>query len=479
MARCRGVRPVVGAKEMVASALAVVLALGVAGPARAQGAGLEQVEAEMVRVAEKARASVVRITYTLPGTGHGRGAQGGDGGEGQRPPWEEAGRQARVNASGVILTRDGAIVTVGVGIQGAEEITVELADGTVLPATAHAVDAATGLAVVRAAAVGVDLTPATFGDSDALRVGNFLVVVGNPYGFSHSLSVGHVSGLKRPVTTGGTLAYNAIQTSAQINPGDSGAFVGDSQGRMVGIVASTFGRGGAEQMSAALEQTFDKLRAARRFRPENIPHMFEDLVKNIFRRVAEQKEGEGGGPLKGALEGVDEEALREAFERDYQKLWEETMKEMAEEQRRQRSAAVSEYLAAQGINFVMPGNVVKRVAFDLIRRREVRRGALGLSVDVSRRALGKTSTRPQFRVAEVEAGGAAEAAGVRPEDEILRLDGKRLLSIADVHERLLFSEPGETVELQLLRGEETVKARVAITHRKPAAAADKEAKSGN
>lgn len=84
------------------------------------------------------------------------------------------------------------------------------------------------------------LRPIVLGDSDALRVGQQVLSIGNPFGFDHSLSTGVVSALNRDIVSAGTSIAGGIQTDASINPGNSGGALLDSSGRLVGVNTAIF-----------------------------------------------------------------------------------------------------------------------------------------------------------------------------------------------------------------------------------------------
>jgi putative serine protease PepD len=149
--------------------------------------------------------------------------------------------------SGVVLTADGAILTnnhvVEVGTPGAT-ITVGFSDGSTAPASVVGTDPVTDLAVIHAEGVS-GLQPATFGDSDALEVGDTVLAVGSPLGLEGSVSAGIVSALHRTITVGDRSTYgsaetidNAVQTDASINPGNSGGPLVDAAGRVVAITTA-------------------------------------------------------------------------------------------------------------------------------------------------------------------------------------------------------------------------------------------------
>lgn len=137
--------------------------------------------------------------------------------------------------SGVILTPDGIIVTNNHVVQNATKIKVTLFDGRELQGQVLGEDAQSDLAVVRVDAK--NLPAATLADSDQVKVGEWVVAVGDPLRVGTTVTAGIVSALRKsklPTGAGASLA-SAIQTDAAINPGNSGGALADIDGRVIGI----------------------------------------------------------------------------------------------------------------------------------------------------------------------------------------------------------------------------------------------------
>ena len=144
--------------------------------------------------------------------------------------------------SGVIIdAAKGYVLTNNHVIEGADDISVTLPDGRTLTAKAVGADPETDVAVIQIAAER--LTSLPLADSNKLRVGDFVVALGNPFGVGQSASSGIVSGLNR-TGIGGRGFQNFIQTDASINPGNSGGALVDLRGELVGINSQIFSTSG-------------------------------------------------------------------------------------------------------------------------------------------------------------------------------------------------------------------------------------------
>ena len=173
--------------------------------------------------------------------------------------------------SGVVITPDGFTLTSAHVIARTEgKGRASFVDGRELEFAVVGSDPLSDLAVLRVDAR--DLVPAELGDAERLRVGQLVVAIGNPHGFTGSVTAGVVSALGRslPTRSGANVRVvdNVIQTDAALNPGNSGGALADGRGRVVGIntAVAGVGLGLAVPINAATRRIVGALMAEGRFR---------------------------------------------------------------------------------------------------------------------------------------------------------------------------------------------------------------------
>ncbi|MFF3487623.1 S1C family serine protease [Streptomyces sp. NPDC002701] len=184
--------------------------------------------------------------------------------------------------SGVVITAGGEIITNNHVISGASQIKVQLSDGKSYTADVVGTDSKKDLALIRLEDAPSGLTPATLGDSDAVKVGDEVVAIGSPEGLTGTVTSGIVSALDRDVTVstgesqgqqqqqggsgqwpfefGGqefngdtgssTTTYKALQTDASLNPGNSGGALIDMNGNIIGINSAMYSAAEASSSTA-------------------------------------------------------------------------------------------------------------------------------------------------------------------------------------------------------------------------------------
>ena len=266
---------------------------------------LKQLGESFVQVAEKVTPTVVNIKSSKKGLS---GPMGGDFeqffknhpfpfreffGDDLYKRFKKDGGQSRRSrpfgvGSGVIVSKDGYILTNSHVVKDADEIEVTLADKRTFAAKVKGIDPESDIAVIKIDAK--DLPVAKMGDSSKLRVGEIVVAVGNPFGLSHTVTSGIVSAKGR--TNMGIIDYeDFIQTDAAINPGNSGGPLVNISGEVIGINTAIASRsGGYQGIGFSIPSNSAKL-------------IMEDLIKD--------------GKVRRGLLGVNIQAVDESLAKSF------------------------------------------------------------------------------------------------------------------------------------------------------------------
>jgi S1-C subfamily serine protease len=175
-------------------------------------------ESSTANLYEEVNPSVVRITTTTVTRGRFRS------------------QQSQGTGSGVIIDKDGDILTNYHVIAGAQQLDVTLFDGSSAGAQVVGTDPSDDLAVIKADFSGIDLSAANLGDSDQIRIGDTVIAIGNPFGLDGTVTEGIVSGVNRTIPQQqNSPLRDLLQTDAAINPGNSGGPLVNLSGEVIGI----------------------------------------------------------------------------------------------------------------------------------------------------------------------------------------------------------------------------------------------------
>jgi serine protease Do len=238
--------PAVAAVQATAPSVAAVQATAPAS-APASGDVLEALQEKLGQIYEQVNPSVVNIQVILSTGSATSGFEGIPNmpqipGFPSLPQGQSPSQQAL--ASGFVWDKEGHIVTNNHVVESADKISVTFSDNTVVPAEVVGTDPDSDLAVIKVDVPADELQPVTVADSTGLKVGQLAVAIGNPFGLEGTMTVGFVSALGRslPVDNTSTSVTGAsftipdvIQTDAPINPGNSGGVLVNDQGQLIGV----------------------------------------------------------------------------------------------------------------------------------------------------------------------------------------------------------------------------------------------------
>jgi S1-C subfamily serine protease len=240
----------------------------------------------------------------------------------------ETQRQGQATGSGIVIDRNGTILTNWHVVENAIKVTVSLEKGKTVNAQVAGKDPSNDLAVLRIHPDGLALHPLTLGNSSGVQVGDPVLAIGNPFDLERTLTTGVISALQRQITApNGFTINNVLQTDAPINPGNSGGPLLDAAGRVIGLNSQieTGGTSGgsvgigfavpintAKSEIAQLEKggtvrgaylgltslTIDGSLSAL-----NLPVKSGALVQSVQKGTPAEKAGIRGGTVSGSTEG--------------------------------------------------------------------------------------------------------------------------------------------------------------------------------
>jgi len=380
---------------------------------------------------------------------------------GQIPQMPREYRQ-RGAGSGFIINPDGLIVTNNHVVEGAKELTVTLANKQEYPAKIIGRDPKTDIALVKIEPKE-PLTTASLGDSDRLRVGDWVVAVGNPFGLSNTVTAGIVSAKKRVIGAGPYDDF--IQTDAPINPGNSGGPLFNLRGEVVGIntaiVPNGQGIGFAVAVNLAknlLPQLEAKGEVTRGYLGVNVQSITPELAKSLNLKstkgalVADVMKGgpaEAAGLKRGdVILSFDGKDVAEVSA--LPALVAATPVDKTAAVRILRNGREQSVSVAVGR---MPG---ERADNEKGHQTEPAQRKWGLALrDFDARTAQRTGVAAGrgVLVTRVEPGGAADKAGLRAGDIIVEINRRPVRSVAEIQAEAKKHDGGGSFLLLLKRGE--------------------------
>ena len=338
--------------------------------------------------------------------------------------------------SGFIISSDGYIFTNNHVVEQADKILVKLSDGKEYEAKIIGKDAKTDIALIKIKPTD-SLPVAETGDSDKLRVGDWVMAIGNPFGLEQTVTAGIVSAKGRVIGAG---PYdNFIQTDASINPGNSGGPLFNMEGKVIGIntaiVAQGQGIGFAIPISMAktiLPDLKAKGKVTRGWLGISVQDITEDIAKNmklkdrsgalisdVFKGDPADKAGLKSGDIVTEINGKKVKDTHELLMMIAAFRVGETIKIkiLRDGQEKEVSLAVAERkeqaeMAAAGESGQAFGMVVQEITPEIAKH-------LGLS------------TKKGVIVVEVQEGSTADEVGIQPQDIILQVNKAKITSMKE------------------------------------------------
>jgi len=365
--------------------------------------------------------------------------------------------------SGFVISSDGYILTNNHVIDEATQIKVKLADGSEYDAKVVGRDPKTDLALLKAEGAS-KLQPLQLGDSDVLKVGNWVVAIGSPFGLEQTVTAGIVSAKGRVIGSG---PYdNFIQTDASINPGNSGGPLLNMTGEVVGINTAIFSRSGgnvgigfAIPVNMAKEiapQLKEKGHVTRGWLGVGIQKITPELAKSFGLKEEKgalvSQVAEGGPADKAGIETGDV-------------IVEFDGKMVADSNDLPRMVASVPVGNTVSVKVLRAGNVVDREVkiAEMEQKEEVAnvstRKPLGVSVqnitpEIARGLGLKAETG--VVVARVAPGSPAAKADIRSGDVIQQVNKKPVKNVEDFKQKIENTKDQETILLLIQRGESTL-----------------------
>ena len=362
--------------------------------------------------------------------------------------------------TGVIVRADGYILTNHHVVKDADEVQVRLSTGQLSPAEVVGADPKTDLAVIRVKAD--NLTPATLGVSEEVRVGEWVIAVGNPFGLDQTVTAGIVSAKGRANV--GLVEYeDFIQTDAAINPGNSGGPLVNLRGEVVGVNTAIVSRsGGYQGIGFAVpidlaRVVMDKLIETGRVDRGWLGVVIQDLNEELAKSFGFQ--GTDGALISGVTPGGPAEKAGLKAGDVVLRFDGEPVKSVKELRHRVAGTSpgktVEVEIWREGKTRTVEVKIELLDAEALAAARRGRPDELGLTVGPLPNDLARTLRREGEQgvlVRTVTPGSAAARQDIRPGDVILRVDGRAVGSAADFAAAVKRHDRSKGLRMHVRRG---------------------------
>jgi serine protease Do len=364
------------------------------------------------------------------------------------------------NGSGVIISAEGQILTNHHVVERAEEVKVTLTDGREYEARVLGRDPKTDLAVLQAD-VTESLPVATLGSSDTLQVGDWVMAIGNPFGLSHTVTAGIVSGKGRIIGAGPYDDF--IQTDASINPGNSGGPLFNMRGEVVGINTAMvpYGRG----IGFAIPIDTAKPLIPQMVATGGVTRGYLGVsIQSITPELAEAMKLDGTqGALVGevmpdspaAQAGLQTGDVILAFD-DKPVATSRDLPGIVAETPVGQDVTITVQRQGASLDLAVTVGKMHMETAQVTGSQESGRGSLGLYLrdrQVESRGGDDPTPANGVLVTRVQPGSPAAASGIRDGDVILQVDQKPVDSIADVKQVLAETDEEFPLVLLIKRGE--------------------------
>ncbi|OGW19922.1 MAG: hypothetical protein A2X55_03810 [Nitrospirae bacterium GWB2_47_37] len=370
--------------------------------------------------------------------------------------------------SGVIVSPDGYIVTNNHVIEQADEIRVILIDKKSFKAKVIGADPKSDIAIIKIDAKGLPMVP--WGDSEKLQVGEFVLAIGNPFGLSHTVTMGIISAVGR-ADVGITDYENFIQTDAAINPGNSGGPLVNIRGEIIGINTAIFSKTGGYQgigfsvpsgmVRLVMDQLIKQGKVTRGWLGVTIQEITPEIAKKFGLKASEGalvSDVAKGSPSHraGVMRGDVILELNGKKIRDVASLRNMVAQSNIGSQVDIKILRRDREITLKAIIMELPSEMGEVIPSSSRAPNSAGNALSGITVmDLNAaiaKQLGMDKDEKGVVIIKVEYGASAEDAGVRKGDVIQEIDRQRINGLNDFNKAVSKIKQGDTVLLFINRG---------------------------